>query len=151
MLGKWPKSVSCFSKRTLKMGKKFYGILREIDDVTNTTISTAVPNAIEKLISIFSLVSSCIPNPLSAPGFFQYFSDVTCCRPLLLCILETQVHNPTQLQNMNKTKTKKVMFFIRQLHVHCIKEMYAYEQLYIKQRSMRRVTLLPWDFWRNLR
>ena len=110
MSGKWPKSVSCFSKRTLKMGKKFYGILREIDDVTNTTISTAVPIAIEKLISIFSLVSSCIPNPLSAPGFFQYFSDVTCCRPLLLCILETQVHNLTQLQNMNKTKERKLCF-----------------------------------------
>ena len=63
MLGKWPKSVSCFSKRTLKMGKKFYGILREIDDVTNTTISIAVPNAIEKLISIFFFSFLMYPKP----------------------------------------------------------------------------------------
>ena len=45
-----------FQQTHVKMGKKFYGILREIDDVTNTTISTAVPNAIEKLIAIFFLM-----------------------------------------------------------------------------------------------
>ena len=52
-----------FQQTHVKNGKKIYGILREIDDVTNTTISTAVPNAIEKLISIFFFSFLMYPKP----------------------------------------------------------------------------------------
>lgn len=37
-LGKSSKSLSCSSNRKLKVENKTDGILREIDDVTNTTI-----------------------------------------------------------------------------------------------------------------
>ena len=37
-LGKSSKSLSCSSNRKLKVENKTDGLLREIDDVTNTTI-----------------------------------------------------------------------------------------------------------------
>ena len=61
-----PQVTLCIrSKQPRKMRKKTDRILREIDGLTNTTISNSVPNAIGKLISIFffSFLIGMYPKP----------------------------------------------------------------------------------------